>query len=164
MPIRKLIGQVFVFILFSFLAGCHYPGPPISQSGDTQIQKTPTSFQPIELTSVPETGRIVVDPKAAEEVVWKFLTAYQENRNEMQEYLSQNLQGQLSEEGVDQILQFYDAVMEGFVFQSGTSSQNPVEAMIEVKIQLDGGETIRRFHLIPMDETWVINQIEVVRP
>lgn len=98
--------------------------------------------------------------QTAEEVVYAFLTAYEIDQNEMLFYLSPSLLSNLPAGGVISLLQF-DGLIEGFVFQSGSSSEDPNMAVVEVKIRVDGEGTVRIFHLMRENQYWQITSIEV---
>jgi hypothetical protein len=75
-------------------------------------------------------------------------------------YLSSSLLSNLPAGGVISLLQF-DGVIDGFVFQSGSSSEDPNLAVVEAKIRVDGEDTVRIFNLMRENQYWIITSIEV---
>ncbi|MCJ7626220.1 MAG: hypothetical protein MUO76_22240 [Anaerolineaceae bacterium] len=126
----------------------------------TQTIEIPTPTQEI----VQETAQSVLQragyPETPEAVVYAFLTSYEIDQNEMLFYLSSSLLSNLPAGGVFTLLQF-DGVLEGFVFQSGSSSEDPKIAVVEVKIRVDGEDSLRIFYLIRENQYWLITSIEI---
>ena len=127
---------------------------------ESQTIALPTATQEIVQVTAQSVLSQAAYPETAEEVVYAFLTAYEVDQNEMLFYLSSSLLSNLPAGGVFTLLQF-DGVLEGFVFQSGSTSEDPHMAVVEVKIRVDGEGSVRIFHLIRDNQYWLINSVEV---
>ena len=122
---------------------------------ETQVTIVPTATREL----VQETIR-TTSQDSPEDVVYAFLTAYEIDQNEMLFYLSSSLLEGLPSGGVISMLQFTGS-LEGFVFQSGSSGEAPNLAVVEVKILMDGVDTVRIFHLTRDSGYWFIDSIEI---
>lgn len=96
-------------------------------------------------------------PATPEGVVQAFLNAYQEQPDQMGQYLRQAQQA--SEEDKANLLQI-EGDIDGFAIQSAAVSVDPPGAVIVVAIQTGGTEALRRFSLTRQNEKWVIDIIE----
>jgi hypothetical protein len=143
--------SVMIFQLMSGLEAC-----TLNFSAGTQ--GTQESISVPTVTRVPEGGQSAT-PIAAEEVVFAFLTAYEDNPDQMIPFLSAELRENLPEGGVLGLLGF-EGTLEGLVFTSGTTSANPNLAVVEARLQADGVEILRVFHLSRAGDSWVITGVE----
>lgn len=122
--------------------------------------------QAAEVIPPTETGAgVVMFPTAApgypadpEGVVAAFLTAYQDNPQDMQSYLSSGRLADLPEGGVNAFLGI-TGQLDGFAIQSAAVSPNPPAAVIAVGMVVDGSETSRYFYLAFDYSHWVIDDI-----
>jgi hypothetical protein len=153
-PQYYLLGLTILMLLACNLSD--YTQKP----GEPQTIEIPAATQEIVQPTMQSMLSQSVYPETAEEVVYAFLAAYEVDQNEMLFYLSSALLSNLPVGGVFTLLQF-DGVLEGFVFQSGSTSEDPHMAVVEVKIRVDGEETIRIFNLIRENQYWLITSVEV---
>jgi hypothetical protein len=122
----------------------------------------PTATQ--EITVIPTVEAMKPTPEGypttPEDVVYFFLTFYQEDPNQMFQYVSPGLQAQIPAGGIAELLQF-EGVLEGFVLQSGSSGEMPGTAVVSVALQVNGQPTQRSFYLVTLDNLWMIDFIEI---
>lgn len=98
-------------------------------------------------------------PVTAEEALYVFLTAYENNPDEMFPFLSPALQENLPPGGISELLGF-KGTLEGLVFASGTTATNPNLAVVEARLQIGGEEVLRVFYLERQGENWLITAVE----
>jgi len=122
-----------------------------------QEELTPTHISVPTIT--PASSSAPFSPITAEEVVYAFLTSYEDNPDAMIPFLSKRLQETLPAGGVLTLLDIQGTI-EGLVFTSGTSSDSPNEAIVEAVLQVNGAETVRIFYLERELQRWVIRAIE----
>ena len=140
-----------VLLLLICLAACSpHPG-----GGPEAIPVPTATHEPAQAAS--ET----VQPITAEEALYVFLTAYENNPDEMLPFLSQSLRDHLPSEGIPGLLGF-QGTLEGLIFTSGTTASDPNLALIEARLQVDGEEVERVFYLERQSDNWVITSIEQV--
>ena len=120
------------------------PVPTVTPGGQGQMGEKP--------------GEPTITPIAAEEVVYAFLTTYEENPDEMIPFLSEALRENMPEGGVLELLDF-GGTLEGLVFISGTRLE-PSKAVVEAMLQVDGEQLQRKFYLELQGERWLITVIE----
>ncbi len=96
-----------------------------------------------------------------EDIVYSFLTAYEDNPDEMILYLSKSMKESLPGGGIIELLGF-NGMVEGLVFQSGSGSPDSDLAVVEVHLQINQQEVIRKFTLLKQNDTWLITAIEQV--
>jgi hypothetical protein len=144
------LSFVFLFLVI-LLTACG----PTSNSAATVIIPVPTATRASGETS----DESLVQPITAEESLYVFLTAFENNPDEMLPFLSQALRENLPEGGIPQLLGF-NGTLEGLVFVSGTTATNPNLAVIEARLQVSGQEIERVFYLERQDENWLITAVE----
>ncbi|MCE5207762.1 MAG: hypothetical protein LLG42_05550 [Chloroflexi bacterium] len=96
---------------------------------------------------------------SAEDVVYSFLTAYENNPDEMILYLGDSLKESLPAGGIQELLGL-DGTLEGLVFTSGSSAPDTHLATVEAHMQTGQKEVIRTFTLEWQENTWQIIGIE----
>lgn len=100
-------------------------------------------------------------PITAEETLYVFLLAYENDPNEMVPFLHPALRENLSAGGIPELLGF-EGPLEGLVFTSGTTTANPNLAVVEASLQVGGLEIERIFYLELQEDSWLITGVEKV--
>ena len=130
-------------------------------------ESTPTLVQTVEIIQPTETIATVLPtaavsdvdyPTEPEAVVSAFLTAYQDNPQDMETYLTGGRLADMPEGGVNAFLGI-SGQLDGFAIQSAAVSPNPPTAVIVVGMIVDGSETSRYFYLVFDYSRWVIDDI-----
>ncbi len=139
------------FLIVSCLAACSpQPGSP----GDQSIPVPTVTRGAGEMTN-----NSASTPITAEEVVYAFLTAYENNPDQMVLFLSPEMQAALPEGDLISWLDF-QGTLEGLVFTSGTTASDPNLAVVEARLQIDGREVVRTFYLERREESWLITGMD----
>lgn len=144
-------------IFMSFVVLC------ISLAACTQTIATP-SQTPAATAAVEETpaaANSVTNSSqglAPEDFIYSFLTAYEDNPDEMILYLDETLKESLPEGGIPELLGF-SGTLQGLVFQAGSGSPDTDRATVEAHIQMDQQQIVRVFTLTRQGETWLITGI-----
>lgn len=168
----------FVFwsllILPCLLGACALPvasSPTSSANPTAEVIVFPTDMPLLPTENaivIPETTQAVVEsvpptpegyPATPEDVVYTFLTTYQENPSDMYRFTTQEFQAQLPAGGINELLKF-DNTLEGFLFESG-SNLEAGNAMVNANVQMSGTSSNRIFYLVQQDGMWLINQVEI---
>lgn len=153
----KWVKGWFLLPILGVMLACSFPTvarSTTSTPGSVPVY-TVTPFMPGDSTAQEEGDY----PTTPEGVVQAFLNAYQEEPDQMVQYLSQGQQAQSPEEDGTNLLQV-EGDIDGFAVQSAAVSVDPPGAVIVVAIQTGGTEALRRFSLTKESEKWVIDLIE----
>lgn len=138
-----------------WLSACIPTGPTPARSEPTAIL-VPTATHGSPQQSIQPDPTSAVSP---EDVVYAFLTAYGNDSEALFPYLSNSLIQQLPPGGIFEYLDF-DGPLEGLVFESGSSGQEPNVAVVTASVQVNGAEMARTFYLTLQDGYWLIASIE----
>lgn len=98
-------------------------------------------------------------PSTPEGVVQQFLTAYHENPNEMNKYLSPSLLSQMPVGGVAEYIGL-KGLLQGFAIQAASLDPTARTASVEVELVADDTERKLAFSLVLQDSHWVIVSIQ----
>lgn len=101
-------------------------------------------------------------PESPETVVSAFLAAYRDNPADMNTYLSSGFIAGLPAGGAAQGADLSGS-LEDFIIQSGSASENPPYAVVQVSIRLNGVDTVRIFQLTRENNLWKINMVDIAR-
>jgi hypothetical protein len=94
-----------------------------------------------------------------EDVVYSFLTAYENNPDEMNLYLGAPLNENLPAGGIQEVLDL-TGTMNGFIITSGAGASDTLLATVEAHLQMDQNEIVRIFTLLQDGKTWLIIKVE----
>lgn len=101
-------------------------------------------------------------PSTPEDVVTAFLSAYRDNPDDMITYLSSSLIAGLPVSGTAGAVQLSGS-LDGFTIQAGSASADPVYAVVQVLVRMNGADTVRIFQLIQEDGQWKISFADIAR-
>ena len=142
------IFWIFPALIFLFeLAGC---------APDNKIL-----FDQPQATNPVEQGTNTQIAPTAEQVVYAFLTVYENDPDQMMAYLGTALRENLPPGGIAELIGF-QGTLQGLVFSSGASAADPNLALVQADMIVDQQVIRRKFTLKRQDNTWVIIEIEAV--
>ena len=154
---RFLVNLFAGVILLALFSSCSINIPAQGQEPSDSIP-VPTVTPGGQGQSADQTGEPTITPIAAEEAVYAFLTAYEDNPDAMIPFLSEEMRENLPEGGVLALLDF-GGMVEGLVFISGNRLDSRT-AVVEAMLQVNGEQLQRLFYLEQQGEQWVITGIE----
>ena len=141
---KSFLKWLIVIVACGLLAACNYPGYSNNNANPASGQQTAVGY-----------------PANPEEVVKAFLSDYQENPDQMQQYLSQRAIAHLPAGGSIGLLQFNGALA-GFSIQAGSFNQEQSLASVRVDAEVGQAAVSREMVLLKENNRWVIDAIRKI--